>query len=236
MKGTTHFLNDMEPINVRLQHLVRLVLIIAITIVLVHSLSWLAHYSGHERIKTFRLLFNLSGEGNIAAYFSALLILLVSLCSWLLYRTTLNKRLKKGWLLTSGLFFFLSWDEASQIHEKFNKSFHALLGGGDQGIFNFAWVIPYSVLVVLVGLVLIPFIRVLPRKLFIKLAFAGIVYVMGAIGMEMISATIEYKSSWYMLVTSIEESMEITGMILFLYFLTKELGESTPEVELRFVK
>ena len=222
-------------LDIRLNRIYRGAFALALTIIAIHSISWWAHFAGFERIKTFRLLFDLDGEANIPAYFSALLILSVSICAWILHRTVTHKRLRNGWLMASALLFFLSWDEASQIHEKLNKSMHALLGGGDQGIFTFAWVIPYSVLVALVAVVMIPFIKELPRKLFLKLALAGSVYVSGAIGMEMIGAVHEFQSASYITMISIEESLEIGGMLLFLFFLLQEIDSRTSAAELRFV-
>lgn len=222
-------------LDVRLHRIYRTICMLAVVIIGIHSISWWVHFAGFERIKTFRLLFDLDGEANIPAYFSALLILSVSFCAWILHRTVSQKKLRNGWLLASALLFFLSWDEASQIHEKLNKSMHALLGGGDQGIFTFAWVIPYSMLVVLVAVVMIPFIKELPRKLFLKLALAGTVYVSGAIGMEMIGAVHEFQSASYVTMISIEESLEIGGMLLFLFFLLQEIESRTSAAELRFI-
>ena len=58
---------------------------------------------------------------------------------------------------------------------------------------------------------------------------AGGVYISGAIGMEMVgsfavrSGLIRLHSFWYGSITGIEESFEISGLILFLHALMREL-------------
>lgn len=207
-----------------------------VIILLVHSVSWIAHFNGLERIKTFRLLFDMGGEANVVAYFSALLIMCVAITCFILSHVSGQERkVTRGWKLLSAVFFFLSWDEAAQVHEKFNKSVNALLGGGDQGVFNFAWVIPYGLFVVLVILILIPFLKVLDRYLRLKLILAGAIYVGGAIGLEMVGADILFGSATYRVVVTIEESFEIIGMLLCFSALFGELAEREEGLIVRFV-
>ena len=58
---------------------------------------------------------------------------------------------------------------------------------------------------------------------------AGTVYVMGAVGMEMVgsfavrSGLIRLHSFWYGAITGVEESLELLGLILFLQALMREL-------------
>ena len=201
-------------------------------IAIVHSISWAAHYGGWERIKTFRLLFDMNSEATLAAFYNSLLLLAVSVLMWMHGKIEGVREIRRGWLLLAAVFFFLSWDEAAEIHEKLNKFTTAALGGGDLGIFKFSWVIPYLGLLIVLAIVLIPFMRRLNRKLLLRLILAGLVYVGGAMGVEMISATMVYESAGYKAVTTLEECLEISGLLLCFYFLMQALPSGERAIHL----
>lgn len=63
-----------------------------------------------------------------------------------------------------------------------------LLGTG--GVFYFAWVIPGAAFVCLFALAYLGFLLAMPRPIAMTMVLAGIIYVSGAIGAEMVGSII----------------------------------------------
>lgn len=68
--------------------------------------------------------FNLNGEANIPAWYSTVLLFIVSLCSLVIYRLSSdNTAYRKFWILFCSTYLFLSMDEAVGIHEFVGRIF-----------------------------------------------------------------------------------------------------------------
>src|SRR5690606_22472006 len=93
-------------------------------------------------------------------------------------------RYRRRWVGLALIFTFLSLDESAALHERTRTLFTDWVHLG--GPFYFGWVILYGALVLVFAAVYLPFLLHLPpdsRKLF---ATAGVVYVAGALGAEML--------------------------------------------------
>ena len=170
---------------------------------------------------------NMDRELNIPTMFS---------CGLLFAITLLLRRLescggaesRRDWRLLSKIFAFLALDEALQIHEIFiipalRPFMHPALAS--------TWVIPYSILAFAIFLRFRSFLHALPSRTRTHFLQAGAVYIIGAIGMEMIgsyavrSSLIRLHSPWYGAITGLEESLELFGLILLIKALMNELIE-----------
>lgn len=84
---------------------------------------------------------------------------------------------------------------------------------------HFGWVIPGAVVVALIGLFYLPFLLALPSRSRLMFFGAGLLYVGGALGMEVVGGkllTLYGEESFpYQLAYCIEEIMEILGATLF---------------------
>jgi hypothetical protein len=178
-------------------------------------------------------LFSLNAEQNPPALFSAGALLLTAAVCGLCARLS-EKKENYFWMLMAFVFAYLAIDEAIAIHEllvpRARIFFHA------SGAFANAWVIPYGIaLVIFLFFVCGPLMR-LPVSTRNGLVLAGIVFVTGALGFEMIEAgvrnpafmpwmTQSLMSSTFMLC---EESLEMLGIALALrtclYHLTQRSG------------
>ena len=105
-----------------------------------------------------------------------------------------------------------------------------------EGYFYFGWVIVGIAIAVLVGLLSIPFLRRLPKKVAIYFLIAGAIYVFGVIGMEMFSAKQGFiaaetstnrgylaRGLLYGVYATIEETLEMSGILFFNYTLVRYL-------------
>lgn len=167
--------------------------------------------------------FSLGAENNFPTYFSTLALFA---CSALLAAIATGESRKGGnrpayWFALSAIFLFLSMDEMMSIHERLSEPVKALVGETD--VFHYAWVLPYGVLVVIFVAAFSRFLILLPRRTALLFVLAGALYVGGAVGFETLSgyhySLSGSKGITYVALQTMEEILEISGTILFLYAL-----------------
>jgi uncharacterized membrane protein len=129
-----------------------------------------------------------------------------------------DKKQSKYWLILGIIFLLMAYDEASQMHERLNHITRDLLPESSMDFLYFAWVIPYAIVVILIGIYFLRFLKSLPsrtRNLFIA---AGAIFVTGALGFEMLTSYYRGGTDFRIhLVILIEESMEMLGIVFFIY-------------------
>lgn len=213
---------------------------VAFLLVLAHAGTQLAFYLiDHENISGLVTLFNLDKEKNIPTFFSTFLLLFAAL---LLGVITILKRNQTAsyvshWALLSFGFFFMAADEASGLHEKFIRPTRELLGDGNLGVFYFTWVIPAIALVLVLALFFLRFLLHLPPKTRRSFLIAATIYLGGAIGFELIGGRIVELHGQilpYKIVVTVEESLEMTGIIIFIWTLLVFIAENYKEVRFCF--
>lgn len=128
-----------------------------------------------------------------------------------------GERFLAHWAVLAVMFVGLSIDESTGIHEVLIKPLRD--GLGLSGFLHFGWVLPGIAVVATVGLAYIPFLFAQPRRTKYVFAVAGLIYVGGALGMEMVGGkvltTYGEESLAYQIVYCTEEIMEIVGATLF---------------------
>jgi hypothetical protein len=122
------------------------------------------------------LLFSLSYEGNVPTWYASSLLLL---CSAALAAIARREQAPRPWWALCAIFAYLSLDEAVEIHEYLA---YVVVG---EGVLHFSWVIPAAVIVAVVGALFVPFLRALPVASRRRFVVAGVIYVGGALGMEL---------------------------------------------------
>ena len=165
----------------------------------------------------------LDRETNIPTYYASLLLLIAAVLFVFIARLKqkLNSPYKYHWVLLSVIFLLMSVDETASLHEQLNKPMRLMFN--PDGIFLFAWVIIAIPLFILFVIAYLRFFFHLPRKTKILFALAAGLYVGGAIGFELIGAG--YVSQYgkqnmtYIIIASIEESMEVAGLLILIYAL-----------------
>ena len=175
-------------------------------------------------------LFNLDRELNFPTWYSALMI---GFCSLLLRIIATGKkqqgdRYTKDWQLLSLIFCFMAIDEVVSIHEIFiiPEVSEAL---NLPWFLHSAWVIPGTVFVIWFIRRFGKFVRHLPNKSQQHFVLAACLYIGGALIMEMIGShfaeSLSQQHIVYALITTVEEFLEMIGMIMFIhalfYYLTQ---------------
>ncbi len=168
-------------------------------------------------------LFNLDEEKNIpTAYSSALMLFSAGLFFFISSNRREVKKEYLRWNLLSILFVFLAADEFLQFHERVTKLLRSYYNF--EGILYFAWVIPYAIATVLIFIFFFRFIVNLPSKTKILLIISGFLFVTGALGFELLAAKIfsdtgGIKTFFFKIDSTIEETLEFSGLILLIYSL-----------------
>jgi hypothetical protein len=184
--------------------------------------------------------FNLNNENNLPTFFSALVLLLCSLLLFVIASSRKSSGQPAGyWLGLALIFLFLSIDEDASIHEVLIVPVRTMLEVS--GPFYYAWVIPYGLVVLAIGVAYIPFLFRLPRNIRRLIVIAGSVFVSGALGVELIegwyyAAHDETEDLVYELLVTLEESLEMLGTIVFCYalllFLADELKGGAVQISI----
>jgi hypothetical protein len=184
--------------------------------------------------------FYVDSEQNIPTLYSVFLLLfaalLLGIVTWLKKRE--QDRDVSKWAVLSGGVLLMAVDEGASLHELLVAPTRGLLGPGTLGVFNFAWVIPAMGLVAGLGCFFVGFLLRLPGETRFRFITAAVLYLGGVIGMEMVGGRYaEVHGSQnlaYSMIATVEESLEMAGIIVFIHALLKYLGGNVQELRIRF--
>ncbi len=186
---------------------------------------------------TFESISNVDKEQNIPTLYSWSTLLF---CAVLLFVIAQAKKIAGDryvnyWRALAVIFVYLSLDEAMMIHEKFIEPLRTSLNAS--GFLYYAWVIPGAIFVMIFLLGFLKFINALPtntKRLFLT---AGTVFVSGAIGMELLSGSYAelYTNNNFTtaILTSIEEFMEMIGIVIFINALLSYISSDLKRLNLK---
>lgn len=186
-------------------------------------------------------IFNFNGEANLPTFFSSFIMLLASGLLYVIYKLSYapgNKNRVRPWLVLSILFLFFSLDEAIQIHEELNAPIRKLLTGPFADYFYWSWVIPYSVLFLAIGFYTKNLILNLAKKQKKLFIVAGVLFFIGAAGIEVIEGKVfklygAHHISIPILYTT-QELMEMMGIIIFNHALLNHISLITHNLFIEF--
>ena len=199
---------------------------------------------GDEGLLQLFRLFDVGEEESIPTWYSSFTLLLSSI---LLAVIAAVKRMRGDrytlhWIGLSLIFLFLSMDEVVRIHEATGRDevrffVHNLTGLTFGGFTYFFWVVPGTAFVLIFSLAYLRFLVDLPRNTRRLFLVAGILFVGGALGLEMLSArvvSIYGIEDWEKvgglpkilvgIQTSIEELLEMLGIVVFIHALVAYIG------------
>lgn len=178
-----------------------------------------------ERITAVKAVFDVGGEGNVAAWWNSTLLLGVAAMALLVMALTGPKGARRSWLAVAVVVTLLALDETISLHERL---------GGPVGVWaqthavslpTYAWVLP-GALVAAVGLVLfVLWARSLPPGLRYGLVAALAMYLTGALLVEAANGWFKHHgaSLRYLLGTSVEETLEMGACVLAIGVLARAL-------------
>ena len=233
-------------------------------LVLLHLIGTFCHMVLHVKAAAFITLFDLDLESNLPTFYNCLLFF-VCAGLFLAHSRLWNVRQRYGWLVMTGACAFLGVDEGSQIHEKFMLVTLRLLNHGqnsgtDLGWLYYAWVLPYGIAAALLVLTLTKWMLALDGAMRRGFILSGLIYVTGAVFMEMYSGRVAehlapsslapgamdhlpcevypanschlYTSARYIAAYTLEETLEMVALVVCAYTLMKGLGKDRVTIEI----
>lgn len=216
-------MNDIERLADRRRRIIGWLWASAGFLALVHvALLVVKFRTGHNFLHGILPLFDLDGEGNLPTLFSTLLLMA---CAALLGCIAAHERRRHGpfafrWTVLAAGFAFMAVDEFAKVHELFDEPMQALMGESASGWLLYTWVVPYAIAVVALGIYFLKFVWHLPKSTRIRFCVAGAVYVGAALGIEFLEgaeASVHGEGSvGYAVLTTAQEMLEMTGLILFI--------------------
>lgn len=173
--------------------------------------------------------FNMNDETNVPTFFTIVLWLSAAALCWLLARSAPGpRRDARPWLAIGAICVFIALDEMTSLHERLNEPLRTALDL--DGFLYYAWVIPYAALALAVVALLGRFVWRLEHPVNRLIMLAGAVYVAGAMGLEPIEGALtadtaegERESNLFVAVATLEETLELLGLTIFLYALLVQL-------------
>jgi len=185
--------------------------------------------------------FDLNGEANFPTWYQSSTLLLSSILLALIasVKRIAGARYLWHWRILSVIFLYLSIDEAACIHEQADKLGPALHAAGP---FYFVWVIPGIVLVSIFVVSYLKFLAHLPARTRWLFVIAGATYVSGALGVEMIEGAFSShygeimegaRAITYAFIIAAEETLEMAGIVVFVYVLLSYLRTQASEPQLQ---
>ena len=245
--------------------IVRIIIIAVLLITLAGLAARFAMYMwGIEGYLEALRIFDVGEERSIPTWFESIQFLF---CSILLAVIAVAKKQRNDryilhWSVLSIILLLLSLDEVASIHEAIGQQserlLHSATGLTPSGAIKFFWVVPGAIFVCIVFVAYLRFLANLPqstRRLFL---FAGALFVLGALGIEMLTAQVVSSSggiaNWIEsasggmvgrqsasaiptilkgLQTCVEEMFEMLGLTAFVYALLAYIRSYVEDIDVR---
>jgi hypothetical protein len=225
-------------LNISPKRLIKQCLVIIVGLAILSTLGQISrHIYGYGSLLGGVDLFYVDAEANIPTAYSSFIWVLCSFASAIiaLSKKQMGDRSSKYWQGFALTFAYLALDEVAAIHELF-LSLRRVWNLG--GVFYFIWIIPGSLFVLFFVVKYFGFLKTLPTKTRTLMILAGGIFVMGAIGVEMIGGWYTEAFGFqadltYALIATTEEILEMIGVLMLLYALLSYMGKYLQPFQIR---
>ena len=198
------------------QKRVRMLALIAAGLAVAHVIVMFLYYREYIGYKDWVhvAFFDLDEEESFGTWLSAVMLLYAGR---LLLRRARWARSQddpwyRWWLVLAIGFHFLSIDEVVGMHEYLNTVVEST-----------RWTTFGAAIVVVLAIAYLPFLLALPSRIRVLFIVAAVIYVGGAVGVELATDWYDVHNQLdtlaYNLWTAVEETMEMAGVIVFIYTL-----------------
>jgi hypothetical protein len=186
---------------------------------------------GRDYLYGLALRFDFDRAVSIPDWYKGALLLLASLLSFLnAAAARAEAGLRLHWRSLGALLLFLSFDAVASLHTYLAAWLYS------DAVTVFArWTIVYAPVVAVLALLYAPFLASLPRSTAVAIGMSGLLFVAGALGLELVGARIAesatslpitevssahwfaIKRAWpYVIEVTLEESLEMVGLIVYI--------------------
>ncbi len=181
--------------------------------------------------------FSLNAEQNLASWYTSLLLAVGALLAWLAGSCDSAEppAARRFWQLVAVLLLAAAADETVSFHEVLTL----FLPGVQEmsPLLHFSWVVLALPLLAILALWCLPMMRHLPRVTFWGLVAAALLFVGGAVGLEMVAGLVIDRagetSLAYRAVYILEDTFEMLGGAVFILVVLRHIRGRAPRLELR---
>jgi hypothetical protein len=176
---------------------------------------------------------DLNRERNLPTWYQGLVLAACTAMLWTIGCDRARRRLggARYWQSLALVFLYLACDEVFKLHERTiepNRNALEL----PRLLALYAWVIPGATAVAVVGLLYLRFVWRLPRPTRNGFVLAGVLYVGGALGMELVSGVyhvaVGYGTYGYIALAHVAEVLEMAGAAVLLHALLEYARRELP--------
>lgn len=208
--------------------------IVAVLLVVNLVIIYFRFVVGNEHLRGFVHGFYFDHEANFPSAYSAAAILFSAVILWKISSLPDEKKARRAnyWKFLAVVFLFIAADEFLSLHEYLIVPVRSRLENTafDSGYLYFGWLVPYLAITLVLAVLLIRFLLKLPARPRNRLLLAAVLFMGGAVGMEMIGGNYWAHAGWaidgsdevdltYALIITAEELLEMLGVIVFIYAL-----------------
>ncbi len=190
-------------------------------LILAHILVQAYHYHINKLPWLLREIFDPDEEPSFATWFSTINLFIASALLFLIASKKEGDKYKKHWYGLGAGFAFMSLDEIAGMHETFNT------------ITGFAWTIPAAIGVVILIIVYWKFLVDLPQPMKTQFIISGLIFLSGALVVEHFADyyidAYTMENFGYNMLTALEETLEMVGVVLFICALLLSLVKDGEE-------
>jgi hypothetical protein len=182
--------------------------------------------------------FALDAERSVSTWFESLLMALNALLVAVLASLSRSADSENiwHWRVLALIFVLMSMDEVVAFHESTMAPLRAAFGFS--GFLHFSWVVIAAPLLAIAASVYLPFLLRLPQPFRWRLLAAGMIFVLGAFGLEIIggyfASAMGMDSMPYKAEATIEESLEMIGLTLCASSLLALIASRAPALAFSF--
>lgn len=195
--------------------------------------------TGHDFLFGLTPFLDFYGEANLPTWYSTLLLVASSLLLLAVFSTRRNNSDKYYWLVLSFVFVYLSLDEFAQLHELFGSyisktKMQSLLPNESSS----AWIFWGGAMSLIIAVSFFRFWWKLSKPVRRTFLVAALVYVGGALGFEIIEVFYVSRAGedyWFFAMVTIEETMEMLGVVIFIGGLLEQLLQGGESFEIRLL-
>ena len=201
-----------------------------------YTSAYVSYFETEDYLKILTV-FDLNEEGNLAAWYSSFTLLLSSTLLGLIACDAVHKRdqYRLHWIVLAIIFLYLSIDETAMLHERTMRRLRNALGLG--GFFYYSWVVIAIPALLVLACSYFRFLMVIQPAVRNPIVLAGVLYVAGALGVEMVEGYYHEAYGYtatYAMIVAVEETLEMLGILVFLQALFRYLRDHVCEIRLRF--
>ena len=195
-----------------------------------------SNYYWIEKVRhSYVRLFDLGGEANIPTWFSSSILLMSALLLAKIYRLkrAVDDEYARHWGVLAVIFTGFSLDETAVIHEMAIVPLRAMFHL--KGLLYYGWILIGIISVLIVAIAYFKFLFALPETIRHLFVWAASLFVGGGIVVESLTGFLMGHDGQRTLVCAlfetIEESMEMSGVIVFIYALLSYIELQSTKID-----